>query len=241
MLSRLRDDRGFTLIELLVSLSVGSVVLLGAFTLIDSAMPASNRIADRVAAQARGRTAVEQVVSELRSVVCVPMSGGATFKTPFDSVTDDSQMTFYAQTFGAISGGTDPAIVNSFQPEKRILQVNGAGKLVEQRIAGTLSAGNWTFTAAPTTRQLLGDVSAYDASTPYFTYYTANSSTPMTTPLSSTDWARVARVQVALKAGPNRPGSDPKASAQIKDSASIQLPVDYTDATSTARGPQCAY
>jgi|tagenome__1003787_1003787.scaffolds.fasta_scaffold20981599_4 prepilin-type N-terminal cleavage/methylation domain-containing protein len=239
MLSRLRPDHGFTLIELLVSLSVGTVVLLGAFTLIDSAMPAANRISDRVAAQARGRTAVEQVVSELRSVVCVPMSGGASFKTPFDAVTNDTQMTFYVQTLGPVSGGTDPAIVNSFQPEKRILQVS-AGKLVEQRTAGSLSGGNWTFTASPTSRQLLGDVSSYDATTPYFTYYAANSATPMPTPLSSTDWPRVARVRIALKAGPNRAGSDPKAAAQIKDSASIQLPVDYTDAASTAKGPQCA-
>ena len=240
MLSRLRHEHGFTLIELLVSLSVGSVVLLGAFTLIDSAMPASNRIADRVAAQARGRTAVEQVVSELRSVVCVPMGGGATFLTPFDAGTNDSQMTFYVQTLGPVSGGTDPAITNTFQPEKRVLQVNGAGKLVEQRTPGVYSAPDWTFTGASTSRQLLGDVSAYDATTPYFTYYAANSTTPMTTPLSATDYKRVARVQIALKAGPNRPGSDPKASAQIKDSASIQLPVDYTDATSTAKGPQCA-
>ncbi|HEY3190160.1 MAG TPA: prepilin-type N-terminal cleavage/methylation domain-containing protein [Solirubrobacteraceae bacterium] len=238
----MRRDDGFTLIELLVSMSVGVVVLLGAFTIVDQAMPATSRVTDRVAAQARGRAGMEQVISQLRSVVCVAQTSGATttFQTPFDNVSNDSQVTFYVQMLGAPSGGTDPAIVNSFQPEKRILQVTG-GKLVEQRYAGVLTSGTWSWPTQTASRVVLPDVQPYGGGTPYFAYYAANSSTPMTTPLSSADWPRVARVQVAFNAGPNRTASDPNTYAQLRDSASVQLPVDYTDATTTAKGPQCAY
>jgi prepilin-type N-terminal cleavage/methylation domain-containing protein len=246
-MSRLRRDDGFTLIELLVSVSIGTVVLLGAFTLVDQAMPANNRIADRVTAQARGRTATEQVLAELHSVICVAQTnaGVTTYQTPFDAVSNDTQVTFYTQMLGAKTGPTspDPAIVNTFAPEKRILHVTG-GQLVEQRYAGVAGGSpvgsTWTWPTLTSSRVVLPDVQAYDASTKYFTYYAADGST-LTTPLSSADWPRVARVQIAFKAGPNRTGSDPNAFAQLKDSAAVPLPVDYTDATTTAKGPQCAY
>ena len=35
------------------------------------------------------------------------------------------------------------------------------------------------------------------------------------------DWPRVARVQVAFQAGPNRTGSDPNTYAPLKDSSAI--------------------
>ena len=246
-MSRLRREDGFTLIELLVAVSIGTVVLLAAFTIVDQAMPAQNRVADRVTSQARGRTALEQVLQQLHSVVCVAQTnaGTTTYQTPFDQVSDDNQVTFYTQMVGAQTGPTnDPAIVNTFAPEKHVLSVS-AGKLVDQRYAGVAGGSpvgsTWSWPTLTSTRVILPDVQPYDATTKYFTYFAANSGTAMTTPLAAADWVRVARVQVAFKVGPNRPGSDPNTYAQVIDSAAIALPTDYTDATSTAKGPQCAY
>jgi hypothetical protein len=187
------------------------------------------------------------VLAELHSVICVAQTVGVvtSYQTPFDAVSDDNQATFYTQMLGAKTGPTapDPAIVNTFAPEKRVLQVTG-GQLVEKRYAGVAGGSpvgsTWTWPTLTSTRVVLPDVQAYDASTKYFTYYAADG-TALTTPLSATDWPRVARVQIAFKAGPDRTGSDPNTYTQIKDSTAVPLPVDYTDATSTAKGPQCAY
>ena len=66
-----REERGFTLVELLVATSLGTVVLLAAGVLSTSMLNAQTRISDRSEAIARGRTAMEQIVQQLRSQVCL--------------------------------------------------------------------------------------------------------------------------------------------------------------------------
>src|SRR3712207_7250761 len=58
--------------------SVGMLVLLALFGLLDVSMPATRRVTDRVDSQQRGRVALEQLVVGLRAATCVETgsSGG---------------------------------------------------------------------------------------------------------------------------------------------------------------------
>src|SRR6185503_15656654 len=145
---------------------------------IDQAMPATTRIADRAAAQGRGRTALEQILQNLRSSVCVQqgLAPTITYLAPIDATSTYSSLTFYSQQIAAPSGTTgttDPAIGSSFTPEKRTVQVTGT-QLVETRSVGTYNAGTatWTFPASGagvTTRTVLANIEQ-DGSTAYFRY-----------------------------------------------------------------------
>jgi prepilin-type N-terminal cleavage/methylation domain-containing protein len=66
-------ERGFTLVEMLVAMSIGVVILLAAFTLLDRSFTTSAQIADRQEGLQRGRQAMELITRQLRSQVC----GGA--------------------------------------------------------------------------------------------------------------------------------------------------------------------
>jgi len=69
---RLNDDqRGFTLVELLTAISIGMIVLMAAFMVLDRTISASGQIADRSEALQRGRQAMSTITRELRSAVCV--------------------------------------------------------------------------------------------------------------------------------------------------------------------------
>ena len=79
---RASDERGFTIIELMVAMSVGMVVLLAAFMLLDRSFTASGQIADRQEALQRGRQAMELITRQLRSQVCVVVPPATTFSPP---------------------------------------------------------------------------------------------------------------------------------------------------------------
>ena len=68
---RLRREDGFTLTELMVAASVGTIILLAAFALVDTTLRRSTEIQQRVEATAEGRRALDEVVRALRSAVCV--------------------------------------------------------------------------------------------------------------------------------------------------------------------------
>ena len=259
-MSRVRRDDGFTLIELLVGITIGTVVLLGAFTIIDQAMPATTRIADRAAAQGRGRTALEQILQNLRSSVCVQqgVAPSVTYLAPIDATSTDSSLTFYSQQIAAPSGTTgttDPAISTTFAPEKRTVQVSGA-QLVETRSVGTYNAGTatWTFPssgAGVTTRTVLANIEQ-DGSTAYFRYFAYDAATGTLTqlnpgagvPVGSTDAPRITRVAVAFRAGPGGNGAGTNGvdvKARLQGNGTVQVPVDFTSNATAAKGPQCSF
>ena len=89
-LHRLRsDESGFTLVELLAAMSIGIIILMAAFMLLDRATAISQEIANRQEALQRGRVAMEQIVRELRSQVCLGDE-----KEPI-RVAQDNLVTFY--------------------------------------------------------------------------------------------------------------------------------------------------
>ena len=91
LMTRVRDESGFTLIELLMAMTIGVVVLLAAFMLVDASAPLAQKTQDRVDAAQRGRLAMEIIGAELRSQVCMPGAVPPIMPT----VSDGSNVWFY--------------------------------------------------------------------------------------------------------------------------------------------------
>jgi prepilin-type N-terminal cleavage/methylation domain-containing protein len=194
-------ERGFTLVELLVATTIGAGVLLTAGTLATAFMHAQTRISDRSESIARGRTAMEQIVQQLRSQVCLGPG--------YPSITygDDREVTFYADLAN-----------RSFVPQKRDLTFTN-GALTERDYAGTASGAQppFTFSSTPSrTRVILDKLqlqSAGGVPVPLFRYYSFDGNNPirpsrlLATPLSATDAQRVVQISVSFQALPSRGGS----------------------------------
>jgi hypothetical protein len=243
----MRED-GYSLMEVLVALTTGTIVLLGLFKIMEVALPASTRVQDRVEAQARARSALEQVLQQLRSVVCVPASGGG-YVSPFVSA-DGSQVTFYADIVpGPTSAANDPGRNAAFNGAKHVLQFSG-GQLTE-KVYNYSPGPPPSWPASPSTqRTLLANVAPVNPGAPYFTYSAYNAAQSLSNPpqalaagtVAAADLPRIVSVDVAFKNSPrgiSPTGSDH--STTLKGSATIGLPLDFTDATTAAKGPTCQF
>lgn len=200
---RLRDQRGFTLVELLVSMTIGVAVLLATFAIFDSALLAQGRVDDRTDSIARGRTAMEQIVQQLRSQVCLGPS------LPSIEYGDDDEVRFYADLANT-----------TFVPERRILTYAG-GELTERDYTGRATGASppYSFSATPSRtrvildRMALATDSSSGAIIPFFTYYSFDGRTPpeptneLPVPLSNADRALVVQIRVSFMALPSRASS----------------------------------
>jgi prepilin-type N-terminal cleavage/methylation domain-containing protein len=199
-MSRLRSQQGFTLVELLMALTIGVGVLLAAYTVSDATLHGQTRIADRSDAIARGRTAMEQIVQQLRSEVCL----GPGY--PAIAYGDSNHITFYADLANT-----------TFTPQKRDLSFAG-GALTETTYAGSPSAGSppFTFAVSPTRTRVVLDhmqtLTQAGVGVPFFRYYSFDGNDPirpsklLAVPLSATDAAKVVQISVAFGALPSRSG-----------------------------------
>ena len=205
---RLAEERGFTLIEMLVTVAIGTIVLLGAYTLADAVGRAQTRISDRSESIARGRTAMEQLTQQLRSQVCL----GPGY--PALAYGDPNEVTFYADLADT-----------TFVPQKRDITFSAAaGTITERDYTGATSSSStgppFTFSATPVrTRVILDHVkpqlSSSGAALPFFTYYSFDSGNPVrpanllvdTPSLAATDAARVVQITINFAALPSRGGS----------------------------------
>ncbi|HEU4703554.1 MAG TPA: prepilin-type N-terminal cleavage/methylation domain-containing protein [Conexibacter sp.] len=204
LLHRLRQDqRGFTLMELVVATTLGTLVLLAAGRISTSMLHAQTRISDRSEAIARGRTAMEQIVQQLRSQVCL----GPGY--PAITYGDNARVTFYA----------DLANRSTFVPEQRDLQF-ASGALTQRDYPGTATGALPPFTFARTpsrTRVILDRIelqrTSGGATVPFFRFYSFDGNNPvrpsrlLTTPLSTNDAQRVVQITVAFQSLPSRGGS----------------------------------
>ena len=123
---RASDERGFTIIELMVAMSVGMVVLLAAFMLLDRSFTASGQIADRQEALQRGRQAMELITRQLRSQVCVVVPPATTFSPPV--VGGQDNVTFY----GSLSESSQ-SVTSERSPSTR----PDAGSITQSVITGS--------------------------------------------------------------------------------------------------------
>jgi prepilin-type N-terminal cleavage/methylation domain-containing protein len=139
-LRRLRsDESGFTLVELLAAMSIGLVVLMGAFLLLDHATATSADVSYRQDATQRGRQAMESMTRDLRSVICFGNASGPIVSGNATGVAFTSDLT-----------GNDNAV------QKRELAYDAAAGTITERVYASGGAyPNFTFGSTPIGSRLL--------------------------------------------------------------------------------------
>ena len=138
-----RDESGFTLVELLMAMTIGMLLLFASLMLLDHSTALTKQITDRQDAVQRGRQAMELMVRDLRSQVCLGD------ETEPITVARDDRVTFYAD----LSDGTTDV-------QQRTIRYDAATKrLIEDIHVGTGTYPDLVYPAAPTrSRVLLANV-----------------------------------------------------------------------------------
>ena len=256
MRARLEQEDGFTLIELLLAASIGTVVVLFTFNLLDSSGRASAEVQNRVDGVQRGRVAMEQITQRLRSQVCLDTS------TPAITYGDDNELRFYTEL------GDE-----AFKPEARKLRFldpdnDGKGDITED-VWRTLSTPPVdTFSTDPNpvrgdtkdrgvvkgmARALEDEPAAENGEgraigdpVPILRYYAFLGNDPATpalllkTPLSDTDRARVVKIAVSFDSLPSRrAGVSAAARGRVDTRFESDVFVRTADPTDPEHSPQC--
>jgi prepilin-type N-terminal cleavage/methylation domain-containing protein len=224
-MTRARDESGWTLIELLMAMTIGVVVLLATFMLIDASAPLAQKTQDRVDAAQRGRLAMDIIGAELRSQVCMPGAVPPIMPT----VSDGSNVWFY---------GNDQD-QNSL-PQKHHIYIQGTA-LKEDSWQGTGSVSAVIFPAMPTQTRTLLDPVGLVAGVPLFRFYgfdanlPASVNQPIVAPVSVADSRRVVQVNVSFVARPT------KAIAASGRDSTFQQAVFFrtADPTDPMKGAKC--
>jgi prepilin-type N-terminal cleavage/methylation domain-containing protein len=205
----LRSDAGFTLPELIVAMALGMLVVLGAFTLMDTTLSQTRNVQERVDAAQRGRVTMDTVTRSLRSQVC---ASTATERRTGLVSGDASSITIYRD----LSDGRDAAVR---APDRVTLSLVG-GVLTEQTFRPTGTVGAPVYPTTPTTqRQLATDIApAVENGQPqplfrYFAYDDEPVARPLApvAPTATDEAARVARIEVRFVARPTRSSTDKNA------------------------------
>ena len=185
----MRDERGTTMIELLVSISATLIVMMGVVTLTTTVLHHQDRINRRVDANSRGRPVMTRMVQELHSACVtshiVPVRTGST----------GTSITFLSKSGSAV-GPT---------PDLHTISMSGSTLRESVFPATGGTAPTWTFSGAPSSnRELLTNVAAPGGV--IFRYYDfvngGLNTTPLPTPLSDTNAARVSYVTIAFTISP---------------------------------------
>jgi prepilin-type N-terminal cleavage/methylation domain-containing protein len=223
--TRARDESGWTLIELLMAMTIGVVVLLATFMLIDASAPLAQKTQDRVDAAQRGRLAMEIIGAELRSQVCMPGAVPPIMPT----VSDGSNVWFYGNNQDQDS-----------LPQKHHIYIQGT-VLKEDTWQGTGSVSNVTFPAMPTQTRVLLDPVGLVAGVPLLRFYGFDANLPasvnqsIVAPVSVADSRRVVQVNVSFVARPTN-----AAAASGRDSTFQQAVFFRTaDPTDPMKGAKC--
>jgi Tfp pilus assembly protein PilW len=185
----MRDERGTTMIELLVSISATLVVMMGVVTLTTTVLHHQDRINRRVDANSRGRPVMTRMVQGLHSA-CV-----TSHIVPIRTGSTGTSITFLSKSGSAV-GPT---------PDLHTISLSGS-TLRETVFPMTGTAPNWTPLGTPSSNSaLLTNVGAPGGV--IFRYYDfvngALSTTPLPTPLSDTNAARVSYVTIAFTVSPS--------------------------------------
>lgn len=223
----LGDESGFTLVELLAAMSIGMIVLLGCFALLDRSVTASHEITQRQEALQRGSVGLENITRQLRSQVCL-----GTDVTPIVQG-QANELTLYVD----LSDGTRPA------ERRRLVYDPSAQTITQFREVGSGTVPNVTF-APPVQEILLTRVTAAPGEA-VFRYYAFPASLPapgasgvlteLTAPLSSTDAARVVKVGVGFVSLPEQASMPQRLGTTLHESVFVRS----ADTNKQQGGPRC--
>lgn len=227
---RAGEEHGFSLVELLVAMSIGIIVLFGAVSIIQGSVRSSNRTTARVLADQAVRPVLSRIVDELHSS-CIEVNAA-----PVRVGSSGSSISFTHQTGSAVS----PV------PVLRKITLS-SGTLSESVYANTGgTAPSWTFATTPasTVQRLtsVGPATIGGAVVPLFRYYAYDaggliSSTPLATPLSAANAAKVVKVDIALAAVPAKTTVEADTAAAVSLSDSVLLRFSPADTAGTENLP----
>jgi hypothetical protein len=241
--ARLAAEGGFTLVELLVSASTGTIVMLALFGMVDAAMPAGQRVQDRVESTQRGRVALEKISRDLRSAVCVPVTGSPA-RLPLVSV-GDNQITFYSFRPTPAQVAANPP---GFTPSVVQLVYDAAAKTLTRKAWGPFTPGpappDPTTATPDSTEVVLNNLGAKGeatnpSSSAFFGFYAADAMTSVATAgITATQLASIARVRLSFRVGPLAGAKYSGAQADFNADVAVRLPPDYANGVATG-GPAC--
>lgn len=232
---RLRCERGVTVVETLIACVLTLLVTGTGLAVLEGAYRHNDEMQRRSEAMQQGRGAMDQVVSGLRSQVCLDPS------TPPVVSATDKRLTYYADSSDASSTSI---------PDKHTLSLDG-GVLTDKRYKGAPGAVGQppVYTSPPVVRRL-GVNLAQSGASPVLSYYGYGTGTPQTpatadVPLPvnvsgpeglTADPARIARIVVTLQANPPGRVTGTKLTTTLHDEAFVRI----ADPTTTIAGPQCS-
>jgi Tfp pilus assembly protein PilW len=208
----LRDQKGFTIVELLVSVSATLIVMMGVVTLTTSVIRHQAKISNRIDASARARPAMTRIVQNLHSA-CV-----TSHIVPVQAGSSGTSMSFLSKRGSAVG------------PTPDLHTVSVSGTTLREAIypATGGSAPTWTFSGTPSSnRILLTNVAAPGGV--IFRYYDfvngALSTTPLPTPLSDTNAARVSYLTISFTSSPSKGVStqDPNSPLMLSSGVDLRL------------------
>jgi hypothetical protein len=223
----LRGEDGYTIPELLVAMVVGIIVVTGAFTLLGQAGPLSSTTRARVESTQRGRLALDQTLTLLRSQVCI---NGI---RPPVTVAKANEVVF------TMNLGNESAA-----PERRRLVFAGGVLKEEVYPATTGGPRDWQFVTTPSRARVIANGLAQQGPTPFFRFYAFTTSSPaspnrLLTPsaagLAADDLESIVRVDVTFESQPPRDGAR-AAKVPFQGSALVRT----ADALTPNAGPGCA-
>jgi hypothetical protein len=205
MMSRLRQEAGRSLMELMTAITIGMIVMLAMFALLDNTVRLNTSAMAKTDAMQRGRLAMDVMTQELRSQVCLDNLAGPAIVTGATANTVE----FYSDF--SEGDGTVP-------PTKRRLSYNPATGDVTTAIWVTdvLEPRPGDFPVAPDNTHLrLENIALQNDGAgntiPFLRYYAyrwvgnpprPEASLELVPPLDATEARRVARIDVSLVAQP---------------------------------------
>lgn len=210
----LRDQRGYSLVEMLVAMAAGIIVLSAILSVLEISVRLSARAVDRVDATQRGRTGLEQMMQLLHSS-CLASS-----LTPVYPTSDGSNLIFLSQFGSAVL------------PVPNLHKITFSGGNLTDNIyayTGTPGAGPpWptsSFSSTPTSSRVL----ITNVSTPvypafrYYKYVSGTlSTTPLTTPLSTSDAGSTAAVEITIAVAPTSGSTEARRIVNLDDLATLR-------------------
>jgi hypothetical protein len=211
VIRRLRsEERGLTLIEVSVGALIGVVVMLGLFAFLDTTSKSSQKTAARIDAAKLGRPVIASIMDRLHSTCVAPDLA------PILQGSKDDSIWFLNQTGSAVT----------VTPLKRNISWSGdTTKTLNESIYPSTggSAPDWTFSSSPSSTRIMLKPVQRVGTTPIFRYYAYGSTgtistTPLPTPLSATDAAKVVQVTVSFQV-PSR----------VDESDAAMAGTDFTD------------
>jgi prepilin-type N-terminal cleavage/methylation domain-containing protein len=222
------DESGFTLLELLTAMSIGLVILFAAFLLLDQSTSLSHEVANRQEALQRGRQAMETIVRDLRSQVCLGD------ETEPITAAENNRVTFYID----LSDG-------SKNVQQRTIRYDPATKnIYEDVYLGTGVYPDLVFGAPSETRLLVSGVEPIvdgGAPRPILRYYAfkiggqPGDLQQLTTPLVPNDAIRTVMVKVGFTVLPDRKAPKNREATTLESDIYVRL----ADPSRPLEGPRC--